>query len=392
MKDRYDVIVVGAGPAGSSVATTAATAGLDVLLIEKRQEIGDPVRCAEGADKAGIKRHIKPDPRWIAAEVKGSRIFAPDGTKLQISEELFGAEVGYVLERKIFDRALAEQAVSSGAEVIVKTRATGLIRKNKQITGIHARSIGKLVDVKARIVVGADGVESKVGRWAGINTTLAPKDIETCAQFLVSGIEIDEYCQFYLGNNIAPGGYAWVFPKGREMANVGIGVLGSRSDKGMPVKLLSNFVKHHFPEGKIIEMMLGAVPASGPIEKTIADGLMLAGDSARQSDPLTGGGILNALDAGVMAGTVATSCIEKDDVSEQALMEYERQWRENIGKKTSKALVVKEKLVTLTDEQFNTLAHSIKGECDSTMGVFDIVRALFRANPRLLWEFRNLIK
>ncbi len=392
MKDRYDVIVVGAGPAGSSVATTAATAGLDVLLIEKRQEIGDPVRCAEGADKAGIKRHIKPDPRWIAAEVKGSRIFAPDGTKLQISEELFGAEVGYVLERKIFDRALAEQAVSSGAEVIVKTRATGLIRKNKQITGIHARSIGKLVDVKARIVVGADGVESKVGRWAGINTTLAPKDIETCAQFLVSGIEIDEYCQFYLGNNIAPGGYAWVFPKGREMANVGIGVLGSRSDKGMPVKLLSNFVKHHFPEGKIIEMMLGAVPASGPIEKTIADGLMLAGDSARQSDPLTGGGILNALDAGVMAGTVAASCIEKDDVSEQALMEYERQWRENIGKKTSKALVVKEKLVTLTDEQFNTLAHSIKGECDSTMGVFDIVRALFRANPRLLWEFRNLIK
>ena len=392
MKDRYDVIVVGAGPAGSSVATTAATAGLDVLLIEKRQEIGDPVRCAEGADKAGIKRHIKPDPRWIAAEVKGSRIFAPDGTKLQISEELFGAEVGYVLERKIFDRALAEQAVSSGAEVIVKTRATGLIRKNKQITGIHARSIGKLVDVKARIVVGADGVESKVGRWAGINTTLAPKDIETCAQFLVSGIEIDEYCQFYLGNNIAPGGYAWVFPKGREMANVGIGVLGSRSDKGMPVKLLSNFVKHHFPEGKIIEMMLGAVPASGPIEKTIADGLMLAGDSARQSDPLTGGGILNALDAGVMAGTVAASCIEKDDVSEKALMEYERQWRENIGKKTSKALVVKEKLVTLTDEQFNTLAHSIKGECDSTMGVFDIVRALFRANPRLLWEFRNLIK
>jgi len=392
MKDKYDVIVVGAGPAGSSVATTAAIAGLDVLLIEKRQEIGDPVRCAEGADKAGIKRHIKPDPRWIAAEVKGSRIFAPDGTKLQISEELFGAEVGYVLERKIFDRALAEQAVSNGAEVIVKTRAIGLIRKNKQITGIHARSIGELVDVKAKIVVGADGVESKVGRWAGINTTLAPKDIETCAQFLVSGIEVDEYCQFYLGNNIAPGGYAWVFPKGREMANVGIGVLGSRSDKGMPVKLLSNFVKHHFPKGKIIEMVLGAVPASGPIEKTIADGLMLAGDSARQSDPLTGGGILNALDAGVMAGTVAASCIEKDDVSEQALMEYERQWRENIGKKISKALVVKEKLVTLTDEQFNTLAHSIKGECDSTMGVFDIVRALFRANPKLLWEFRNLIK
>ena len=392
MKDKYDVIVVGAGPAGSSVATTASKAGLDVLLIEKRQEIGDPVRCAEGADKEGIKRHIKPDPRWIAAEVKGSYIFAPDGTKLQISEKLSGAEVGYVLERKIFDRALAEQAVSSGAEVIVKTSATGLIRENKQITGIHARSIGELVDIKAKIVVGADGVESKVGRWAGINTILAPKDIETCAQFLVSGIEVDEYSQFYLGNSIAPGGYAWVFPKGGGVANVGIGVRGSRSDKGMPVKLLSDFVKHHFPKGKIIEMVLGAVPASGPIEKTIADGLMLAGDSARQSDPLTGGGILNALDAGVMAGTVAASCIEKDDVSEKALIEYERQWRATIGKKISKALVVKEKLVTLTDEQFNTLAHSIEGKCKSTMGIFDMILALFKANPRLLWEFRNLIK
>ncbi|RZB28533.1 MAG: digeranylgeranylglycerophospholipid reductase [Candidatus Argoarchaeum ethanivorans] len=392
MKDKYDVIVVGAGPAGSSVATTASKAGLDVLLIEKRQEIGDPVRCAEGVDKEGIKRHIKPDPRWIAAEVKGSRIFAPDGTKLQISEKMSGAEVGYVLERKIFDRALAEQAVSSGAEVIVKTSATGLIRKNKQITGIHARSIGESVDIKAKIVVGADGVESKVGRFAGINTTLAPKDIETCAQFLVSGIEADEYCQFYLGNNIAPGGYAWVFPKGKGIANVGIGVLGSLSNNGMPVKLLSNFVKHHFPTGKIIEMVLGAVPASGPIEKTIADGFMLVGDSARQSDPLTGGGILNALDAGVMAGTVAASCIEKDDVSEKALMEYERQWRETIGKKISKTLVVKEKLITFTDKQFNIFAHSIEGKCDNTMGVFDIVRALFRANPKLLWEFRNLIK
>jgi digeranylgeranylglycerophospholipid reductase len=392
IKSRYDVVVVGAGPAGSSAARTMAEAGLDVLLLEKRQEIGDPVRCAEGAGKEGIRRHIKPDSRWIAAEVKGSRIFAPDGTRLEISEELAGAEVGYVLERKVFDRALAEQAASAGAEVMVKTPATGLIRKNGQIVGIHARSLGESLDIRAEIVIGADGVESKVGRWAGINTTLAPKDIETCAQFLLSGVEVEEYCEFHLGNDIAPGGYAWVFPKGEGMANIGLGVVGSRAEPGSPLRLLSRFVKNRFPEGKIVELVLGAVPVCGPVERTVADGLMLVGDAARQSDPLTGGGILNALDAGVIAGEVAVRCVGEGDVSERALMEYERRWRETIGVSLSRSLVVKEKLITLTDEEFNTLARSIKGKNVATMGLFDVIFLLFKANPKMLWEFRKLFK
>src|SRR5659263_171188 len=87
MRSRYDVIVVGAGPGGSITAKTCAEAGLNVLLIEKRQEIGDPVRCAEGLGKEGLMRHIKPDSRWIAAEVKGSIIFSPDGTEIKMSEE-----------------------------------------------------------------------------------------------------------------------------------------------------------------------------------------------------------------------------------------------------------------------------------------------------------------
>lgn len=390
IKNRYDVVVVGAGPAGSSAAKTAAEAGLDVLLIEKRQEIGDPVRCAEGCGKEGIRKHIKPDSRWIAAEVRGSRIFVPDGTRLELSEELSGAEVGYVLERKVFDRALVEQAASAGVEVMVKTRATGLIHRDGQVGGVHLRCFGESLDVRAGLVIGADGVESKVGRWAGINTALAPKDVESCAQFLVSGIDVEEYCEFYLGNSIAPGGYVWVFPKGDDMANVGLGVVGSRCEQGLPVELLARFVKDRFPGGKIMELVLGAVPVSGPIEKTTASGLMLVGDAARQSDPLTGGGILNALDAGVIAGEVAAECLERGDVSVAALGEYERRWRAGIGVNIGKSLIVKEKLITLSDEEFNTLAHSIKGKDASKLGLFDVIFMLFKANPKLLWEFRKL--
>lgn len=90
MKDYYDVVVVGAGPAGSVTAKTAAEKGLSVLLIEKRQEIGDPVRCAEGVSKVWLRKHINPDSRWICADVKGSRIFSPDGSMVEMAEEVAG--------------------------------------------------------------------------------------------------------------------------------------------------------------------------------------------------------------------------------------------------------------------------------------------------------------
>ncbi|MDI3540015.1 MAG: digeranylgeranylglycerophospholipid reductase, partial [Methanolobus sp.] len=232
MKDQYDVIVVGAGPAGSIAAKTAAMKGLSVLMIEKRQEIGDPVRCAEGVSKVWLRKHIEPDHRWICADVKGSRIFSPDGTMIEMAEEIAGGEVGYVLERKIFDRALAYESAKAGAEVMVKTRATGLIIENGFVRGVRLMHLGEEKDVRSKLVIGADGVESKVGRWAGIDTSLKPADLETCAQFLMGGTGIDQnYCYFFLGNEIAPGGYIWVFPKGKDLANVGIGILGSKSGK-----------------------------------------------------------------------------------------------------------------------------------------------------------------
>jgi len=199
MKSRYDVIIVGAGPAGSITAKTCAEGGLDVLLIEKRQEIGDPVRCAEGVGKDALIKHIAPDKRWIAAEVKGSRIIAPDGTQILMSGDAAMKDVGYTLERKVFDRVLAQKAAMAGAEVMVKTRATGLLRNNGGVSGIKAMFMGETRDIRADIVIGADGVESKVGRWGGIDTSLKPSDIETCAQFLVSNFDPGEYSEFYMG-------------------------------------------------------------------------------------------------------------------------------------------------------------------------------------------------
>ena len=389
---KCDLVVVGAGPAGSMTAKAAAEAGLEVVMMEKRQEIGDPVRCAEGVSKAALKKLVEPDPSWISAEVKGARIRAPDGTEIVISEDRAGAEVGYVLERKVFDRALAQEAAEAGAKVMVKTRALGLLTEKGVPAGVVAQFVGEELKIEAPLVIGADGVESKVGRWAGIDTALKPKDIETCAQFLVQDERIDDdYCEFYLGNDIAPGGYVWSFPKGRALANVGIGILGSKADSGTPIRLLRDFMKANFPEGKVLEMMVGGVPVSGPIERTVADGVILVGDAARQSDPITGGGIINAMKAGKMAGKIAADLVPRGEVDKRSLMVYEELWRETIGKHISRNFAVKEFFVDLTDDDLNRMIHSLDGIDVAELDLKGLIKVLVRQNPKHLLKLRHLI-
>jgi digeranylgeranylglycerophospholipid reductase len=387
-----DVVVVGAGPGGAMAAKAAAEAGLKVVMLEKRQEIGDPVRCAEGVSKRVLEDMIRPEPQWIAAEVKGARIYAPDGTSIVMSEDKGGNEVGYVLERKVFDRGLAMEAARAGVKVMVKTRALGLLREEGKVAGVSAMRIGEPLKIEAPLIIGADGVESKVGRWAGIDTALKLKDIETCAQFLVSDQSIDDqYCEFFLGNEIAPAGYVWSFPKGDKLANVGLGILGSKSNPGDATRLLQEFMKKRFPNGKVVEMVVGGDPCSGPIDSTTEDGIMLVGDAARQTDPLTGGGILNAMQAGIMAGEVAAKALAAGDVSRAGLKEYEDRWRETIGRHIARSFEYKEFFVKLTDSDLNQLIGSLKKEDISKMDLRAMLRVLFRLNPKLLWDLKHLV-
>src|SRR3972149_5801752 len=133
---EYDVVVVGAGPAGSMTARYAALSGVRTLLIEKRQEIGSPVRCGEGLARHFVEDTKLPfDRKWVAQEVKGAKIFSPNGTELTIEEAHAGNEVGIVLERDAFAKAVAKEAARAGADILLKTTATAVLKEDGWIRG-----------------------------------------------------------------------------------------------------------------------------------------------------------------------------------------------------------------------------------------------------------------
>ena len=368
-------------------AKTAAELGLNVVLLEKRQEIGEPIRCAEGvSQRSELRELINVQPDWISTEVNGVRLHSPNNDNVSMTMDNRKEVGGYILERKTFDRGLALQAACAGAEVLVKTRAIGLIRKDSLCT-VSVICQGEPLQIEAPLIIGADGVESKVARWAGIDTRLKPENIMVCAQYLVLDDCIDqEYCEFFFGNRMAPGGYVWIFPKGGRLANVGIGMQGSQSSPGEPIRLLDRFMQKRMPRAKILQIVAGGIPTSGPMNHTTSDGIMLVGDAAHQSDPLTGGGIINAMRAGVMAGQTAGKAISSGDVSTAGLKEYEDRWRSSIGKQIEKRYNAKNFFLKLTDDDLNRLAGSLHGMDISRMNTRDLLRFLFKQNPKLLWN------
>ncbi|MCX6693813.1 MAG: NAD(P)/FAD-dependent oxidoreductase [Methanomicrobiales archaeon] len=393
MKDHYDILVIGGGPGGAIAARTAAELGLSVCLAEKRAAIGTPVRCAEGIGTEAIAEFVVPDPRWISAELHGAKIVAPDGSSLTLSSEQSGNKVGYVLDRKVFDRELVWQAAAAGSDVVVKTRATAPILDEGRVRGAVLDFCGTTKRVSADVVIAADGVESKFARWCGIDTTVPLREIMSSAQYLLTDLPLDPHVTtFYVGTSIAPEGYLWVFPKGERSANVGIGISGRKSGTGHRAKdYLDSFIASRFPKAKQIEFIAGGVSVCRPLPCTVADGLMIVGDAARVVDPITGGGIFNAMFTGRMAVQVAAQAIASGTPSREALMPYDLTWRDSpMGKSIERNYRIKEVFITLSDEKLNAIIQTV-GKLDlKEFSTFNLVKELIFRNPRLLLDLAPL--
>jgi digeranylgeranylglycerophospholipid reductase len=330
----------------------------------------------------------------VAAEVVGAKIVSPNGSVFRIDESSAGDEVGMVLERHLFDKAIAAKAARAGTEIRLKCGATDVIMDKGKVTGIKGIDNGEPFKLTAGCVVAADGYESQVARWAGMETKLKQGDITTCFQYRMTNLKTEpDYCEFVLGS-AAPGGYVWVFPKGDDTANVGIGVLLSKLKKPGQVKAyLDKFIKNdpRLNCGQLLEAIAGAVSVSAPLEKTVMDGLIIVGDAARVIDPITGGGIANGCMTGFIGGKVLAKCAEANDYSEKMLLEYDAGWREDMEERLYRNWMAKEKFLTLTDKTLDSVIDTLSTAGVDKMSVFNILKAIKDKHPELVKEFEDLI-
>jgi digeranylgeranylglycerophospholipid reductase len=354
-----DVLVVGAGPAGAVAACQAKRAApeLDVVLLERDRAVGAPVRCAEGVGDAGLREFANPDGAdWVSRKITDVIFEAPDDTQVVLA----GSGVGWILDRTRFDAFLAAQAAAEGAAVLVGTEATAMARNGDGRWHVRVKQRGTEEIYRARMVIGADGVETMVGRWAGLETRVPARDMESCAQYVLQGIDFNPdaiYLQF--SHAIAPGGYAWIFPKGVGVANVGLGLVALKTDGRNARQYLDAWIDRRFPTGARTGYTVGGVIVHTTIKKTYTDGVLVAGDAAHMINPLSGGGITNAMKAGRLAGCTAAAAIRGNDTSERRLSAYHNAWMDMLGEDHLKYYRIKQALEHMDDAFLNSLARTV---------------------------------
>lgn len=365
LNPTYDLVIIGAGPAGSTTARFAAEAGLSVLLVDKRQELGAPIQCSGAISRHGLESAGVPiSDEYIHEAIYGFRILNESGKEKVIDYRVlkgdeYGPEagkvpLGYVVDRRRFDRYLMLQAERAGTEVWLKTEGLGYESKGADGCLVHLRRFDEKITVSARVLVGADGLQSQVGRWSGMQTHIKITELASCLQFIVSGVKSQPLLEIVTGHEWAPGGYAWVFPKGEGYAEIGLGVIPTMTDKDAKWHvnhfMKSSFFKDRFAGAKVLEIQGGGVPLAAPLRVQYADNMVLVGDAARHVNPITGGGLHTAISSGKIAGTFLAELVQNKQSPVAAnLKEYQDRWLEAMGNQMWKLYHEKTEIFRIND-------------------------------------------
>ncbi|HEX6067659.1 MAG TPA: NAD(P)/FAD-dependent oxidoreductase [Nitrososphaera sp.] len=372
MEKRFDVAVVGGGPAGLSAAWAAAKAGASVVLFEKDEAIAHSVRTSgvswiDSMDRLGIPAHLY--------NPVSSYQFVSPSNEVTIAGQ---APKSCVLDVRAAYQHLAFMAAEAGAEIMVRSNVINIAREGNRVTGVRASTPAGDLDVKCTLVIDASGFSTSAGRKAGMAGEWRRYGV---------GAEYECYCDhvdsstwtLMVGQQYSEAGYAWVFPLSKNRARIGVGIGRPESQADPLDKLHSILEKRLKPLDKLgkiqpIELHYGFIPNEGVRTNSVSDGLLLVGDSAGQANPLVLEGIRYAIEFGRLAGEVGARSIAQG-ATKESLAEYEKAWKARVASKIASALKVQSRWIGLSDEQWDREVEILR---DMTADEFlDFIKAEF---------------
>ncbi len=371
MEEIFDVIIVGAGPAGCSAALETRKRKLKTLVLEENSVIGEPVHCGECLSELAVKRlGLKIPEKVVSVKVKGVRVIFPNRKSAYIKEP------GFVLEKEKFEQWLGEEAEKNGAKILLNEKATEIKKeKNWKIKTAGGK------EFTGKILIDASGTAYLLSKKLNLN-----QKFETVIgiQHRMKEIPNSGFLDFYLWPELAPKGYLWSIPKAGKRSNVGL----VTNQKTKANDFLKEFLKKEKWENKKTEKTFGGlVSSSGPLKKTFDDGIMLIGDAAGFTSPLFEGGTSLAMASGKFAAEVAAKAVEKKDYSKEVLKEYKSLWKKEFPD-YNKIIKGKKALYNLTEDELNFFA-SIIPEDLGNITLLERIKIGFKiwfTKPQLIWK------
>jgi len=360
---EYDLIICGAGPAGLStgISTLFFNKNANVLILESREDVGEE-KCAEGLSESWFKHterfgkylRSKLTPKCFENKMFGTILVTPSGKQIIAREK---KQSGWVLNKDYFLKNLASIFKKMGGDLLKNMSVRGPVVKNKIVYGIET-SQGKMI--RGKCVVDATGLTQSIWRKAlNITEPIDMKDVELCFQYKVEGCKIEnpDLTRIYFGNYIAPGGYGWVFPKGSDRANVGLGCQGSRVNNILQYQ--ERFWKMLNLRGKIISKKGGSVSSFNLPDSFVWSNLACVGSSARFTNPIHGGGTGPGLFGGYVLGKHLANAIKNKESIEKALKKYQDEIKEIRSKAHEYHYRTKNLLQSLNDNEMEIVFSSM---------------------------------
>jgi digeranylgeranylglycerophospholipid reductase len=349
----HDAIIAGAGPAGLSAAEILARRGHRVLILEQNHEIGSPIRTSGGSfiselEALGI-------PGRLYHPITHVRFVAPHNA----ATFDYPQPVLCVIDVRGTFQFLAERAIAAGAEIRLSTAATAPLLDGQRVTGVRTRSD----TIPSRVVIDATGYHSALLKQAGLDPGF--RRFGVGAEYDLFAPHCDQDEAVLLVGGIAPSGYAWVFPWGRNRVRVGVGIIHPDS-RAQPDAYLDRLMQElpklgvNLTNAQPIEHHAGLIPSERFASAFVGDGILGAGDATGQASSLLGEGIRWAIHAGRMAGEVAAEALDRNDTSRSSLSVFETRWRRRFGRDLRLAHRVNERIARWDDHKWDERTEIVK--------------------------------